>query len=321
MRRPFDIEEIFPEAPAEPARRRRRPSGSSAQGLTVTLVADYTVSTRAWLPSAAIVALLGEFGVSSVAARTSISRLARRGVLEGSRQGRYSSYRLTVDAAVDLSDGGTAIVTAGANPSSWDGVWTVVVFSMPEQESARRQALREHLRWSGYAPLYDGVWVSPHPLPPGGRAELATTALGAVTVFRARHVDLAVDVDRSPVEAWDLPAIVKEYETFIDRWSSLLPETVAGSVTGAAALRARTEVMNVYRRFCILDPMLPDVAMPAGWPRRRARQVFVAIYDGLLVPAQSYVRSVATRETGGDRLDIRAHTVADLAAGVCRDPG
>ncbi|MEV4115142.1 hypothetical protein [Nonomuraea sp. NPDC049695] len=156
--RPFDIEAIFPEAVAGPPRRRQ--SGGSAQGLGVTLIADYTLRTRAWLPSGAIVALLGEFGVSPGAARTSISRLARRGVLEGSRQGQYSAYRLTEDAAIDLSNGGTAIATIGADPHSWNDVWTVVVFSMPERESTRRRALREHLRWNGYAPLYDGVWIT-----------------------------------------------------------------------------------------------------------------------------------------------------------------
>lgn len=320
MVRPFDIEEIFPEVAAEPTRRRRRQSASSAQGLTVTLVADYTASTQAWLPSAAIVALLGEFGVTSGAARTSISRLARRGVLEASRHGRFSAYRLTDSAAADLSNGGTVIAAVGAEPAPWDGSWTVVVFSIPEQESTRRRALRDHLRWSGYAPLYDGVWISPDPLPPQERAALAAAARGSVTVFRARHEELEADVDRSPAEAWDVPGIAKEYETFIDQWGALLPRIAAGSVTGAAAVRARTEVMNVYRRFPILDPMLPMALMPPDWPRQRATETFVAIYDGLLRPAQDHIRDVVTRMTDGPCPDIRAHTVADLAAGVRRGP-
>lgn len=58
----------------------------SGQGLAETLIADYAFPARAWLPSAAIVALLGEFAVTGGAARTTISRTAR-GVLEGSRQG------------------------------------------------------------------------------------------------------------------------------------------------------------------------------------------------------------------------------------------
>src|SRR4051812_22132248 len=91
---PFDIEEIFPDDAAEPVRLPRRQAGSSPQGLAVTLLADYTLRNRAPLPSAAIVALLAESGVSHPGARAAISRLARRGVIEGSRQGRHSSYRL-----------------------------------------------------------------------------------------------------------------------------------------------------------------------------------------------------------------------------------
>ncbi|MEU4836422.1 PaaX family transcriptional regulator C-terminal domain-containing protein [Streptosporangium sp. NPDC023615] len=317
MVRPFDIEEIFPEVVAGPPRR----PGSSAQGLTVTLIADYTVRTRAWLPSGAIVALLGEFGVTGGAARTSISRLVRQGVLEGSRQGRYSSYRLTEGAATDLSDGGTSIAAIGADADPWDGSWTVVVFSMPEQESTRRRALREHLRWNGYAPLYDGVWISPDPPSPNGRAELAAVALGSVTMFRARHLDLGAEADRDPVEAWDLAAVAKEYETFIDRWSPLAPRIAAGAVTGAAAVRARTEVMDVYRRFPVLDPMLPAVLMSPDWPRGRARDLFVQVYDGLLRPAQDHVRAVAARVANGPCPGIQAHTVADMAAGVRHDVG
>src|SRR4051794_7828277 len=92
---PFDIEEIFPEDAAGSVRLPRRQAGSSPQGLAVTLLADYTLHTRAWLPSAAIVALLAESDVSHAGARAAISRLARRGVVESSRQGRHSSYRLT----------------------------------------------------------------------------------------------------------------------------------------------------------------------------------------------------------------------------------
>jgi phenylacetic acid degradation operon negative regulatory protein len=318
--RPFDIDEVFPEAVSGRPRRRRRQLGTSAQDLAVTLIADYTVRTRAWLPSAAIVALMGEFGVTSGAARTSISRLARRDVLEGSRDGRFSSYRLTREAAIDLSKGGTAIGTIGADSEQWDGSWTVVVFSMPEQESTRRRALREHLRWNGYAALYDGVWISPDPLSLAGRAELAAAARGAVTVFRAQHLDLQADVDRDPVEAWDVPGIAKEYEMFIDRWSPLLPRIAAGQVTGVAAVRTRTEVMDVYRRFPVLDPMLPVRLLPPDWPRRRAREVFVAIYDGLLEPAQDHVRAVVSTVAEGPWPGIQAHTVAQMAAGSATTP-
>ncbi|GAB2881315.1 hypothetical protein GCM10027074_56930 [Streptomyces deserti] len=62
----------------------RWPSETSAH-LEEIFSGDGTRPMR--LPVAAIVALLGEFDVAVGAARTTISRLARRGAPEGSRQG------------------------------------------------------------------------------------------------------------------------------------------------------------------------------------------------------------------------------------------
>ncbi|MFI5908513.1 PaaX family transcriptional regulator C-terminal domain-containing protein [Dactylosporangium sp. NPDC051541] len=318
----FRIEEIFPEITDGSADLPRRQSGGSPQSLAVTLVADYTLRNDAWLPAVALVPLLGEFGVSTAAARVAISRLARRAVLESHRRGRFTSYRLTRPAALELSVGGVGIAEFAAGPESWDGCWTFVTFSMPKEESTRRNALRVYLRWHGFAPLYDAVWVSPQPLPAHELAGLAAEAAGAITVVRARHIPLGTGADRSPVEAYDVEAIAERYGRFVRRWSELLPAIAAGSVTGPAAVRARTEVMETYRQFPTIDPMLPTRLMPPGWPRPQARDVFVAVYDGLAGPAQEHVRAVAA---DGPRPDIEAHTVAEMRAGVAergsrRDP-
>jgi phenylacetic acid degradation operon negative regulatory protein len=313
---PFDIEEIFPDVETGSVLPRRQ-SGSSPQGLAVTLVADYTLSTRAWLPSAAIVALLGESGVSSAGARTAVSRLARRGVLEGCRHGRHSSYRLTPAAAATLSVGGARIAAFAAPADSWDGAWTLVAFSLPKDQGTRRRALRGQLRWLGYAPLYDGLWVSPHAPGPRVEAELAAVSLGAMTVFRAHHVDVRAAAGRDPIAAWDVAAVARQYGAFVRTWEPLLPRIRSGKVTGAEAVRARTEVMDTYRRFPVLDPLLPIRLLPPGWPRERGREVFVAVYDGLAEPAQEHVRAVVARCAGDSPPGIRAHTVTELSA--CSD--
>jgi phenylacetic acid degradation operon negative regulatory protein len=310
---PYDIEEIFPD---DAVRLPRRQSGNSPQGLTVTLLADYTLRTRAWLPSAAIVALLAEAGVSHAGARTTISRLARRGVLEGSRQGRNSSYRLTTAAALNLAAGGRAIVAAAVDDEPWDHRWTLIAFSVPQDEVAQRRELRTRLRWFGCAPLYDGLWISPRDLTDKARAQLAGLALGAMTVFRARHVDLGGSSGRDPLDAWDTAAIARHYEDFLRRWQPLLPDIHASRITGVGAVRARTEVMDTYRRLPILDPRLPLGLLPPGWPRRAARDVFAAVYDGLAGPAQDHVRAVASRFTSDPLTDVQAHTFADILGGL-----
>jgi phenylacetic acid degradation operon negative regulatory protein len=313
--RPFDLEAIFPGS-AGAARLPRRQAGNSPRGLAVTLIADYTLSTRGWLPSAAIVALLEEFGVTTGAARTTISRLARRGVLEGNRQGRHSSYRLTDPIALDLSNSMHAVAEFTLVQESWDGSWTVVSFSIPEEKSTQRRLLRERLRWWGYASLYDGVWLSPRPPHPNLLAELATVAPGALTVFQANHVRLDSVAARDPIDAWDLKHIARQYRTFIRRWSRRVPGIAAGRVSGAAAVRARGEVMDTYRRFPIIDPRLPITLMPSNWPRARARELFVAVYDGLAEPAEDHVRAVVARVGDGSGMEIRAHTTKYLNADI-----
>ncbi|WP_433796519.1 PaaX family transcriptional regulator [Actinoplanes sp. CA-252034] len=319
MASPFPIGEIFSDVLTGAARLPRRQAGSSPQGLTVTLIADYTLRNDAWLPATALIALLGEFGVTSAAARMAISRLTRRGVLESRRRGRYSSYRLTRQAAEELLVGGLGIADFAVEEDAWDGFWTFVTFSMPKEETTQRNALRVHLRWNGCAPLYDGVWVSPRPLRSRDLADAAGASSGRLTVVRAQHIALDTDADRSPVEAWDVAAIAEHYETFIRRWSELKPAIAAGRIRGADAVRARTEVMDTYRRFPSIDPMLPTRLMPEGWPRRRAREVFVAVYDGLARPAEQYVRTVAADDEQTHRR-IEAHTVEEMLTGLGRVP-
>ncbi|GAA5186011.1 PaaX family transcriptional regulator C-terminal domain-containing protein [Rugosimonospora acidiphila] len=310
---PYDIEDVFPDE-AETVRLPRHQTGSTAQSLAVTLVADYTMRTQAWLPSASIVALLGEAGIGSGAARTAISRLSRRGILESSRDGRYSSYRLTPAAVGNLAAGGAWIARFATRADPWDGFWTLVSFSFPQEERSQRRALRGQLRWLGYAPLYDALWVSPDAPNPTVKDQLTATTSGTMTMFRARHVELATQTNRNPIDAWDIAAIARRYSSFIRRWKSVLPRIRSGRISGAAAVHARTGIMDAYRHFPIIDPQLPIELMPAHWPRADAREVFVSVYDGLAEQAQEHVRAVVTQFSDSPYPEIRAHTTAEMAS-------
>lgn len=310
---PYDIEELFPDDLAAVSLP-RHPSFSTAQNLALTLVTDYTLRTQAWLPSGAIVALLEEAGIGSGAARTAISRLSRRGVLESSRNGRNSSYRLASTAVANLSAGGAWIARFATRVEPWDEYWTLVAFSFPQEERGQRRALRGHLRWLGYAPLYDGLWISPDQPNPAVEERLATMSLGAMTMFRASHVELATQTNRNPISAWDIAAIARSYKTFIQRWKPQLARIRAGKISGSAAVHTRTGIMDYYRHFPIIDPQLPIELMPAHWPRADARELFVAIYDELAEQAEEHVRAVVAKFSDGPSPGIQAHTTAEMAS-------
>src|SRR5262249_13922268 len=129
--------------------------------LLLTLLGDYWWQRTEPLPSAAIVALLAEVGLSDSAARAALSPPTRNGPLVTSPSGRRPFVRRSERAAVSLDDGARRIFSFGARPPEWDGMWSLVAFSIPEQFRAARDELRKELRWLGFAPLYDGLWVAP----------------------------------------------------------------------------------------------------------------------------------------------------------------
>src|SRR6201982_4145196 len=76
--------------------------------LLLTLLGDYWWQRTEPLPSAAIVALLAEFGVSDSAARAALSRLTRNGLLVTSKTGRRTYSPLSARAGGVLERGARA---------------------------------------------------------------------------------------------------------------------------------------------------------------------------------------------------------------------
>src|SRR5579872_2925630 len=90
--------------------------GAAAQRpprLLLTLLGDYWWQRTESLPSAALVALLAEFGVSDSAARAALSRLTRNRLLVTSKVGRRTFVRLSERAAQILDEGARHIFSFG----------------------------------------------------------------------------------------------------------------------------------------------------------------------------------------------------------------
>src|SRR5262252_8014696 len=160
--------------------------GAAAQRpprLLLTLLGDYWWQRKEPLPSAVIVALLAEFSVSDSAARAALSRLTRNGLLVTSRRGRRTYVQLSARAADVLDDGARRIFSFGRRPAPWDGMWSLVAFSIPEEHRAARDELRKALRWLGFAPLYDGLWVAPRDHADVVMARLKELGIATATAF------------------------------------------------------------------------------------------------------------------------------------------
>lgn len=262
--------------------------------LLLTLLGDYWWRRTEFLPSAALVALLGEFGVSDAAARAALSRLVQHGLLETAKQGRRTFYGLSDRAARVLDDGARRIFQFGQDPPPWDGTWSVVVFSIPEHDRRLRDGLRGRLRWLGFAPLYDGVWVSPHDRVAEAVGQLAELSIKTATAFHSRAF-AGNPPEGRPQRAWDLSDLYVRYERFAQATRRLRDRIAADAMTPEDALIARTQLMDEWRSFPALDPDLPRELLPDSWPRARARDLFITTYDVLGPLAQTRVRQVIAR--------------------------
>lgn len=254
-------------------------SGYPPQHLLLMLLGDYGLSVGEPIPSGALVTLLDDFGVSVASARAALSRLARRDLLAASRDGRNTAYALTERCARVVAEGRRLTFGFTGRIDDWDGRWTIVGYSVAEEHRAQRAVLRARLRWLGFAPLQDGLWVSPRAPDAALDATLAESGAGAVVVFVGDEVP--APGRQPPLDAWDLDEIRAGFTEFLREFEPLVARLRAGTLSPVDALIARTRL--TYRWFALANhgANLPAPLLPADWPGLHARDVFVALVDGL----------------------------------------
>jgi phenylacetic acid degradation operon negative regulatory protein len=281
-----------------------------ARELLIALLGDYWFHTTSPIPSAALVALLGEFEVGDAGARAALSRLARQGTIEVVKEGRRTAYRVTLRTASASGVRGRSLMRFGSAPQEWDGHWTCVAFSLPDDGPGSRASLRAALRRLGMAPLYDGLWVSPHDVTKQASEVLAQVGARTSTVFRARSFE--AHHGREPLDAWDLAGLRRRYERFIGEAQMVADRLGMGAITPVESLVIRTTITAGWRALVHGDPRLPSELLPEDWPISAARALFVEVYDGLgPLAEQRALEVVAPFELRG-ALAPRCHTVGDL---------
>ena len=267
--------------------------GFPPQHLLLTLLGDYWSGRCEPLPSAALVDLLAEFDVNPSGARAALSRLSIRGLLVGTKDGRNTFYRVT-DAFRNLLPYGPIHTHAFAKPKAeWDGMWTMVAFTVPEDQRRLRPMLRGRLQSLGFAPLYDGLWVSPHA--PDKELDIALEIAPPQSCTVIRAVELERKSRLAVASAWNLDALGDSYAEFIQTFRPVLRRLESGRIGSTEALVSRTRSTYRWFVFAVTDPDLPRALLPARWPRAAAHELFVALVDGLATPAVERVREIVSK--------------------------
>lgn len=257
----------------------------------MTLLGDYWLGRAEAIPSAALVDLLAVFGVTSASARATLSRMVKRDLLYSEKAGRNTFYRLTERSRQVLEEGATKLFDFGKDLHEWDGLWSIIAFSIPEAKRNQRGSIRTRLRWQGFAPLYDGLWVSPHDLVT--EALSACDALGVETATGIRgQIFENGRPSGSVLRAWDLDTVAADYREFAREACETTGLAKAGTLSDDESLRRRTNLMDEWRTFPTRDPRLPAQLLPKDWPMEDARKAFLAAYNALEPAAVLCVRDI-----------------------------
>ncbi|MFB8146690.1 PaaX family transcriptional regulator C-terminal domain-containing protein [Microbacterium sp. NPDC056003] len=252
----------------------------------LTLFGDYWWHVDEGLPTGALVAVLGDLGLKEAAARATLTRMVRNGLLSAERSGRRTAHRLTARASAIVDEEAAWLDSFGVEEQPWDGLWSVLAFSIPESQRAVRHLARSRLRWLGFMPLYDGVWISPRNHAADAMAQLRELDVRDVTSMRA---SVETSIAGGPQAAWDLASIADEYRSF-----AAAVAAVDQSATPAAALAERTRLMLRWQAFRLLDNAIPRELVPEDWPRTATRRQWVGHYNAMGAPAEQRVRAEIT---------------------------
>ena len=262
------------------------------QDLVMTMLGANVRGIHEQVWSGGLVALLGEMGFSTAAARVALTRLVKRDLLARVRTGRLIHYRITEHCDQVLAEGDRRIFSLGTEPSG--GPWTILWHDLPEDRVLERVQLARRLRFLGFGSLQDGLWVSPI-----DREGEVTPILERLDI--SQHVGMfsgeptsSLGLDVIVQGGWDLPALTARYGAFAAEFEPALTEPSDGD--DEAAFKLRIRLIHLYRGFAFMDPGLSDAMLEDADSRRRAVAAFHELYSKLAPAAQRHFDSVAGAE-------------------------
>lgn len=264
------------------------------RSLIVTLYGAYARERPGSVPVAELIRLLAVLGVDAPSVRSSVSRLKRRGLLVPQRtEDGAAGYALSADARQVLEDGDRRIYDR--RPPQLSEGWVLAVFSVPEAERHKRHLLRSRLTRLGFGSASPGVWIAPARLYEETRHTLRRLQLDPyVELFRGEHLGFAPTAE-AVARWWDLGAIAKQHEEFLDRHEPVLrawekTRDVTAEAAYEDAYRDYLTALDSWRRLPYVDPGLPTELLPQGWPGERSAAVFARLHALLRDPGAAFVR-------------------------------
>jgi len=263
------------------------------QRIVFNLFGDYILPAGGTAWTAGLLDVLELLEVSQRAARTTLSRMKRRGWLEAQRVGRRSLYRATPKALALLREGGERLF--GPRPGPWDGTWHLIAYSLPAEQRLTRNRLRTGLSWLGYGAVQPGTLIAAHPRADEVKRLVRDLEVGDyIHMFRGARLD-PKESGRIVRGSWDLPEIDARYGAFLTRYKPALRRAQDGHaphrpLTPEECFAWRFWATYDYSEFPRIDPILPDELLPRRWRGHQALALLTELRRLTYEPAWEYLR-------------------------------
>jgi phenylacetic acid degradation operon negative regulatory protein len=257
-------------------------SGSAA-ALLRTIVGSVLRPLGGWMSTAGAIELLAALDVPPSTARSSLARIAARGVLARETRKGVAGYALTADA-VPMLDRGDRRIFADRTPPRNPG-WCLLSYSIPESHRDRRRRLRRHLESLGCGTVSDGLWIAPAALADELEQAVAEFAApGEMTLF-TDALPAAPDLPALAATWYDVARMRSVHAAFLDRFAD-----ASAPADDREAFARWMRVLDEWRVIPYVDPVLPAEALPADWPGDASAALFSALRDSLAPRALKHAR-------------------------------
>jgi phenylacetic acid degradation operon negative regulatory protein len=227
-------------------------------------------------------------GQSTEQVRSCLRRLVGEGLFTRDGEGRDAVFRLTERGMATWAghlDRHRLAYAQDQAGRGWDRRWHLVGFAVPEARRDDRDELRDWLRQLGGAPIQGGLYVSAHPWEKEVRDEAHRLGIAdAITLATTDELEVGGEGDPRALAArlWDLQAVARRYERFLDRYGGV-PDALEAMrarrerLTDAEFLAGALATVVDFQTCVQRDPLLPPELLPRPWPGRAARQLLARV--------------------------------------------
>ena len=276
-------------------------SATKTQFIIFNLFGDYILQRGGQIWTRDLLYLLKLLDINEGATRATLLRLVRKGWFINHKVGRRSRYEVTPAGLTLLDEGNQRL--RESRLTAWNGLWYLVVYSLPESKRDLRNALRKRLIWLGFGNLAPGTWVTPH----NRQADLepVLTELEVrpyVRLFQSKNLGFASDQDIVD-QCWAIPTLEAEYLTFVNRYIPDFEKMQAAHQVGQTeqlspqrSFTQRFWLTYDFQPFPRKDPNLPAELLPTNWIGGQAWQLFFEYRQLLDLYVDDFLDSVVRGE-------------------------